>query len=166
MEVLAWVFLPHAGQPREAPEAGEIFRQPNLAATLRKLVEAEQTALGAGRSRKDAIQAAYDRFYKGDVTQELVRGMRGGLFTADDLANWRVKIEEPFATNYKGPPPLLKRFAPNCRRWATRGSLPIARRGRSPRSGSTGDTARCGAPRAITARTMASRGSNDRKDGY
>jgi gamma-glutamyltranspeptidase/glutathione hydrolase len=98
------VFLPHAGEAREAPEAGEIFRQPDLAATLRKLVEAEQAALKAGRSRKDAIQAAYDRFYKGDIAQEIVRGTReqGGLFSADDLAKWQVKVEEPVTTSYKG----------------------------------------------------------------
>ena len=49
------VMLPHAGEAREAPEAGEIFRQPDLAATLRKLVEAEQQALRQGKSRRDAI---------------------------------------------------------------------------------------------------------------
>jgi gamma-glutamyltranspeptidase / glutathione hydrolase len=98
------VFLPHAGQAREAPEAGEIFRQPDLAATLRKLLDAEQTALRAGRSRADAIRAAYDRFYTGDIAQEIVRGTReqGGLFTTGDLANWKVKIEEPLSTTYKG----------------------------------------------------------------
>jgi gamma-glutamyltranspeptidase/glutathione hydrolase len=98
------VFLPHAGQPREAPEAGEIFRQPDLAATLRKLVAAEQSALKSGRPRADAIRAAHDRFYTGDIAQEIVRGTReqGGLFTAEDLANWRVKIEEPLSTTYKG----------------------------------------------------------------
>ncbi len=68
------VFLPHAGESREAPHAGEIFRQADLAATLRKLVEAEQQALAAGKSRKEAIYAAYDRFYKGDIAQEFVRG--------------------------------------------------------------------------------------------
>src|SRR5262245_46830899 len=98
------VFLPHLGQTREAPEPGEIFRQADLAATLRKLVEAEQTALRAGKSRKEAIMAAYDRFYKGDIAQEIVRGVQeqGGLFTTQDLANWKVKIEEPLSTNYKG----------------------------------------------------------------
>ena len=98
------VFLPHLGQSREAPEPGEIFRQPDLASTLRKLVDAEQTALRAGKSRKDAIYAAYNRFYKGDIAQEIVRGTRedGGLFTMEDLANWKVKIEEPLVTNYKG----------------------------------------------------------------
>jgi gamma-glutamyltranspeptidase/glutathione hydrolase len=98
------VLLPHLGEKREAPEAGEIFRQPDLAATLRKLVEAEQQALAAGKSRKDAIYAAYDRFYKGDIASELARGVKeeGGLIIAADLANWKVRIEEPVSTNYHG----------------------------------------------------------------
>ncbi|MBI4544824.1 MAG: gamma-glutamyltransferase [Gemmatimonadetes bacterium] len=98
------VMLPHAGAAREAPAAGEIFRQPDLAATLRKLVEAEQQALRRGRSRKEAIYAAYDRFYKGDVASEFVRGAQeqGGLITMEDLARWRVQLEEPVKTDYKG----------------------------------------------------------------
>jgi gamma-glutamyltranspeptidase / glutathione hydrolase len=89
---------------REGPEPGEIFRQPDLAATLRKLVETEQAALRSGKSRKDAIYAAYDRFYKGDIALEIVRSVQeqGGLFTAEDLANWKVHIEEPVKTTYKG----------------------------------------------------------------
>ena len=98
------VFLPHLGKTREAPEAGEIFRQPDLAATFKKLVETEQQALRQKKSRKAAIMAAYDRFYKGDIADELVRGVReeGGLFTKADLANWQVKIEEPYSTTYRG----------------------------------------------------------------
>lgn len=98
------VMLPHAGQEREAPAAGEVFRQPDLAATLRKLVEAEASALRRGRSRKEAIYAAYDRFYKGDIAREIARSTQeqGGLITVQDLANWRVKIEEPLSTNYRG----------------------------------------------------------------
>jgi gamma-glutamyltranspeptidase/glutathione hydrolase len=98
------VFLPHQGQSREAPAAGEIFRQPDLAATLRKLVDAERQALRAGKDRKAAIMAAYDRFYKGDIAKEIVRGVRedGGLFTEQDLATWKVKIEEPLSVQYKG----------------------------------------------------------------
>jgi len=98
------VMLPHAGEAREAPEAGEIFRQSDLAATLRKLVEAEQQALRRGKNRHDAIMAAYDRFYRGDIAEEFVRGLReeGGLITLPDLANWRVKIEEPVMTTYRG----------------------------------------------------------------
>ncbi|HEX7089157.1 MAG TPA: gamma-glutamyltransferase [Longimicrobiales bacterium] len=98
------VFLPHLGEEREAPEPGEIFRQPDLAATFRKLVEAEQNALRQGKSRKEAIYAAYDRFYKGDIAREIVRSMQeqGGLITLEDLANWKVRIEEPVSTTYKG----------------------------------------------------------------
>jgi gamma-glutamyltranspeptidase/glutathione hydrolase len=98
------VMLPHLGQKREAPEPGEVFRQPDLAATLRKLVEAEKQALEQGKSRKEAIYAAYDRFYKGDIAHEFVRGVQeqGGLITLEDLANWKVHIEEPVKTTYKG----------------------------------------------------------------
>jgi gamma-glutamyltranspeptidase/glutathione hydrolase len=98
------VMLVHLGEKREAPYAGEMFRQPDLAATLRKLVEAEQQALAAGKDRKAAIQAAYDRFYKGDIAGEFVRGSKelGGLVTLEDLATWRVRLEEPLRTNYKG----------------------------------------------------------------
>ena len=98
------VFLPHLGSQREAPEAGEIFVQKELLATLQKLVSTEQEALLKGKSRKDAIMAAYDRFYKGDIAKEIARGTQeqGGLITEADLANWKVKIEEPMMTNYKG----------------------------------------------------------------
>jgi gamma-glutamyltranspeptidase / glutathione hydrolase len=86
------------------PVAGEIFVQRDLAATLRKLVDAEQQALRAGKSRRDAIMAAYERFYTGDIAEEYVRGLReeGGLVTMHDLAAWRVRIEEPVSVNYRG----------------------------------------------------------------
>ncbi len=98
------VLLPHEGQEWEAPEPGEVFRQPDLAQTLRKLIEAEAAALAAGKPRKDAIYAAYDRFYKGDIGAEFVRGAQeqGGLMTEADLANWRVHLEEPVMTTYRG----------------------------------------------------------------
>lgn len=97
------VFLPHLGEEREAPHAGEVFRQSDLLETLKKLVEAEQEALAAGKSREEAIMAAYDRFYKGDIAEEIVRGTQeqGGLITMEDLANWQVYIEEPEMTTYK-----------------------------------------------------------------
>jgi gamma-glutamyltranspeptidase/glutathione hydrolase len=98
------VMLPHAGENREAPEAGEIFKQTDLLETLRKMVEAEQQALKKGKSRKEAIYAAYDRFYKGDIAKEFVRGCKeqGGLITEEDLARWKVQVEEPVSINYKG----------------------------------------------------------------
>jgi len=98
------VMLPHPGAAREAPRAGEIFRQPDLAATLRKMVDAEKQALAAGKSRKEALQAAYDRFYRGDIAQEFVRGVQeqGGLITLDDLAQWQPLVEQPLSTSYRG----------------------------------------------------------------
>ncbi|HEX2695347.1 MAG TPA: gamma-glutamyltransferase, partial [Acidobacteriota bacterium] len=98
------VLLSHPGEEQEAPAPGEIFRQPDLAATLKKLVETEKRALARGKSRKDAIYAAYDRFYRGDIAEEFSRGCReqGGLITKEDLAGWKVHLEEPVTANYKG----------------------------------------------------------------
>ncbi len=99
----AKLFLTHPGEAREAPRPGEMFRQPDLLATLQKLVDAEQGARAAGLGRKEAIYAAYDRFYKGDIAQEFVRGSKeqGGLATMEDLAKWRPRFEEPVTTTYK-----------------------------------------------------------------
>jgi gamma-glutamyltranspeptidase/glutathione hydrolase len=98
------VLLPHLGEKWEAPHPGEIFSQLDLLNTLKKMVSAEQKALKEGKSRKEAIYAAYDRFYKGDIAREFVRGCheQGGLITMEDLANWKVYIEEPVMTSYKG----------------------------------------------------------------
>lgn len=98
------VFLPRFGQDRAAPRAGELFVQEDLARTLEALVEAEAKALAEGASRRDAIMAAYDRFYRGDIAQEFVRGSQeqGGLHTLEDLADWQVYLEEPVSASYKG----------------------------------------------------------------
>jgi gamma-glutamyltranspeptidase/glutathione hydrolase len=98
------VFLTHLGEDREAPYPGEIFVQKDLYETLKKLVDTEQQVLKKGKTRKEAIYAAYDRFYKGDIAKEFARGCQeqGGLITEQDLANWKVKIEEPMMTTYKG----------------------------------------------------------------
>ncbi|MEO6549348.1 MAG: gamma-glutamyltransferase, partial [Ferruginibacter sp.] len=92
------------GEKRAAPEAGEIFIQKDLLATLTKMIEAEQNALKQHKSRKAAIMAAYDRFYKGDIANEFVRGCQeqGGLITMNDLAKWKPIIETPLKVNYKG----------------------------------------------------------------
>jgi gamma-glutamyltranspeptidase/glutathione hydrolase len=97
------VFLVHPGESREAPAPGEVFVQKDLASTLRRLVEAEREALESGKSRREALQAAYDRFYRGDIADELVRGTQeqGGLITKRDLSRWQVRIEEPVHVRYK-----------------------------------------------------------------
>ncbi|MEJ7559672.1 MAG: gamma-glutamyltransferase [Pedobacter sp.] len=98
------VFLTHPGEKREAPEAGEVFIQKDLLNTLTKMVESERAALKQGKSRKDALMAAYDRFYKGDIAREFVRGCQeqGGLITMNDLANWKPIEESALSVNYKG----------------------------------------------------------------
>ncbi|HEY2350740.1 MAG TPA: gamma-glutamyltransferase [Puia sp.] len=98
------VFLTHPGEKREAPEPGEIFVQKDLLATLTKMIEAEDQALKKNKSRKEAIYAAYDRFYKGDIAREFVRGCQeqGGLISMEDLARWKPLEEEPLHVNYKG----------------------------------------------------------------
>jgi gamma-glutamyltranspeptidase/glutathione hydrolase len=98
------LFITHPGEKREAPEPGEIFVQKDLLATLTKMVQAEDEALKQKKSRKEAIYAAYDRFYKGDIAREFVRGCQeqGGLISMEDLARWKPQEEEPLHVNYKG----------------------------------------------------------------
>lgn len=95
------IYLPNNGEP---PETGQLFFQTDLANTFRKMIAAEQKALADGKSRKEAIMAAYDRFYKGDIAQEFVRSSQenGGKHTMEDMAVWRETVEEPLMTNYKG----------------------------------------------------------------
>ena len=86
------------------PREGEIFRQPGLKRTLERLVEAEAEALAGGASRREAIYAAYDAFYRGEIAADFVAGAQaaGALITMEDMANWQVYLEEPVTANYKG----------------------------------------------------------------
>jgi len=92
----AALFLP-GGEPIRA---GELFRNPDYAATMRKLVDAERRARARGATRAAAIQAAFDRFYKGDIAQEIDRFFRenGGILTAADLASYKPSWTEPLHT--------------------------------------------------------------------
>ena len=96
----AKIFLP-GGEPLKA---GDLLKNPDYAATLRKLVEAEAAALKKGATREAAIQAAFDRFYKGDIAQEIERFFKenGGVLTAADLAAYKPEWQEPLHTTYRG----------------------------------------------------------------
>jgi gamma-glutamyltranspeptidase / glutathione hydrolase len=85
-------------------QAGQVFRQPNLAATLRALAAAEAAAKANGATREQAIQAGRDTFYKGSIAQRITAAVRGagGVMTDDDLASYRGKIEEPATASYRG----------------------------------------------------------------
>lgn len=79
----ATVFMPNG----KAPRAGEVFRNPALANTLRRLAR-------DGR----------DGFYRGEVADTIEKYMtaNGGFLTARDLAEHRSEWVAPVATNYRG----------------------------------------------------------------
>jgi gamma-glutamyltranspeptidase / glutathione hydrolase len=92
------VYLPNG----HAPGAGEIFKNPDLARTLKKLVEAEKT--NASKGRHEALKAARDRFYRGDIAHDLAAfsEANGGLFRYEDFAAYTAKVETPIAVDYRG----------------------------------------------------------------
>src|SRR5947208_3300266 len=86
------------------PEVGELFRQPNLARTLRAIAGADKAAFARSHDRVAAIRAGRDIFYQGDIAHRIADANRaaGGLFTYDDLASFHGKIEKPTTTNFHG----------------------------------------------------------------
>ena len=74
---------------------------PHLAATLRKLVESERKATG---TREDKLMAARDRFYKGDVADELEAWYiaTGAFLRKPDLAAHTTLVEDPVSVSYRG----------------------------------------------------------------
>jgi gamma-glutamyltranspeptidase/glutathione hydrolase len=88
----AKIFLGEDG----SPDVGDTIKQPDLAKTLR-----------------DLGQQGMPGFYTGDLAARLVAGVRaaGGIWTLDDLANYRVVERDPIVFNYAGvrvisaPPP-------------------------------------------------------------
>src|SRR2546426_4059852 len=79
----------------QAPKPGEIFKKPDLARTLRRLVEAERAT--AAKGRHQALKAARDRFYKGDIAREMAgfSEENGGLFRYEDFVAYTAKVETP-----------------------------------------------------------------------
>jgi gamma-glutamyltranspeptidase/glutathione hydrolase len=75
--------------------------QADLARTLRKLVEAEQKTKG---NREVRLQAVADRFYRGDIADELEAWYisQGGFLRKPDLAAHRTYIEDPVSVDYRG----------------------------------------------------------------
>ncbi len=94
------VFLPN-GQP---PQPGDIFRQPDLARTLRSMADVEKKALAAGASRAKAIDAVRDYFYRGDIARRIgeFSKQNGGLLRYEDMAAFRLEPEEAVSTTFHG----------------------------------------------------------------
>jgi gamma-glutamyltranspeptidase/glutathione hydrolase len=83
-------------------QPGETIKLPSLARTLKRMVEAERAAKGKGRAA--GINAARDRFYKGDIAREMVAFLQkhDAPFEASDFAEYYARIEEPAKTTYRG----------------------------------------------------------------
>ncbi|MFJ6573204.1 gamma-glutamyltransferase family protein [Streptomyces sp. NPDC091292] len=101
------VYLPDG----KAPRPGELFRNPALAATWRRLV-AEATRTG-GADRVAQIDAARTIWSEGFIAEAVVRqsarptrdtsGTRHtGTLTAQDLAGWRATYEDPATYDWNG----------------------------------------------------------------
>jgi len=86
------------------PGRGDIFRQPDLAKTLRSMAAVEKRALKKGANRKAAIDAVRDFFYRGEIARKIGQFVEenGGLLRYEDLAAYRTAVEEPLKTNYRG----------------------------------------------------------------
>jgi gamma-glutamyltranspeptidase/glutathione hydrolase len=96
----ARVFLPRG----HVPQPGEVFRQPDLARTLRLMIDAEKHALASGLARAAAIDAVRDYFYRGDIARRIDRFSRAhhGLLRYEDMAAFRLEPEDPVSTTYRG----------------------------------------------------------------
>ena len=72
-----------------------------LDVTFRKLIETEKNTKG---SREQKLQAARDRFYKGDIADDLVEYYKnnGGFLRKKDLAAHVTRIEDPVKVKYRG----------------------------------------------------------------
>jgi gamma-glutamyltranspeptidase/glutathione hydrolase len=102
-EPYAWTMRTYYPEGRVVA-SGEMFRQPNLARTLRALVDAERKALTAGATREQAIRAGRDAFYKGDIARRIAASTKeaGGILSEEDLASYEGKIEKPVSIDYRG----------------------------------------------------------------
>ena len=90
-------FYPQGGPtPR-----GQLFREPELANTLRELVAAEKKAKGR---RADKLRAVRDLFYKGSIAKRIAAASEkdGGLVAYEDLANFHAELDQPKIGTYRG----------------------------------------------------------------
>jgi gamma-glutamyltranspeptidase/glutathione hydrolase len=92
------VFLPNG----RVPMTGDIFRQPDLARTLRAMADVEKKALASGASRAKAIDAVRDYFYRGEIAHHIdeFSKQNGGLLRYEDMAAFRVEPEEAVSTTF------------------------------------------------------------------
>lgn len=88
----------------QVAKPGEIFRQPNLAKTLRAMADVEKKALSGGATREAAIDAVRDYFYRGEVAKKIDAFVKanGGLLRYEDFAAFHLTPEDPVSTTFHG----------------------------------------------------------------
>jgi gamma-glutamyltranspeptidase / glutathione hydrolase len=81
---------------------GDTIQFPTLARTLTRMVDAERAHKAEGRSA--GIVAARDRFYKGDIANEMVAFLKAhdAPFERADFAEFFARVEAPSVTTYRG----------------------------------------------------------------
>jgi len=94
------------------PAVGEIYVQKDLAGMFAMLVEAESRE--RRRGRREALQAAHDVFYKGEIAKRIITfitesrlpdstgTLHGGLIAKEDLSRYATRVEDPVTANYRG----------------------------------------------------------------
>src|SRR5207302_4751404 len=94
------VFMPNG----RLAQPGEIFRQPDLARTLRAMAAVEKKALAEGAGRAKGIDAVRDYFYRGEIARKIdaFSKANGGLLRYEDMAAFKLQAEEAVSTTYKG----------------------------------------------------------------
>ncbi len=82
-------------------DAGGSEWYPKLAVTLRKMMEREQQTSG---TREQKLRAARDRFYTGDIADDLVAWYQnvGSFLRKQDLASHMTTVEDPVSVSYRG----------------------------------------------------------------
>jgi gamma-glutamyltranspeptidase/glutathione hydrolase len=96
--------MKHFAPDGHAALTGEIFRQPDLARTLRSMTDAEKKALAAGATRVAAIDAVRDEFYRGEIAKKIDAFMKAnnGLLRYEDMAAFHLTPEDPVSTDFHG----------------------------------------------------------------
>lgn len=83
------------------PKAGDLFRNPDLARTLRTLVDAEKKARG---SREAKLLAVRNEFYKGKIARDFATYSEkvGGFLRYEDMATYQAEEDQPRSVEFQG----------------------------------------------------------------
>ncbi|WP_411822983.1 gamma-glutamyltransferase family protein [Leptospira sp. 'Mane'] len=80
----------------------EKFTRPELAGTLTDLANAEKQSLASGKSKKEALIAVRDYFYKGPIAEKIAKAHQenDGTMTLNDLQKYSGNWEKPLQGTY------------------------------------------------------------------